>query len=417
MIVAVLFFLVAVTMVVFGVLYPVLHDIQTTTRLIHSKQSFAYAEGLLEDISYRTMRGMNLSSEESLTYRTGTVVASSTIIDTSDERVASVRGDVHDNIRKLRGAFVEGDGVTFNYGVQSGEGGVVLENSSTITGNLFSNGTITGSGNVIGGGVISAGPTGLVDNIHATGTVYAHTIKDSTIDKDAYYYDNNITNTTVGGTMYPDSPDQPTSTLPISDEQIREWEQGAEDGGTITSCPYEINSDTTIGPVKIACDFTISGNTTVTIAGAVWVAGDITVNNQATMRIDSSYDSKSVPVIAHDRSATSTKGRIVTKNNTTFEGSGEDGSYLLFVSQNNSAETGGSTSAIHLQDKAEGKLLLYAGHGEIRLENNISLKEVTGYNIHLRNSAEVIYESGLANLLFSTGPSGGFSINGWREAE
>src|ERR1051326_188548 len=93
--------------------------------------------------------------------------------------------------------------VSFHYGVQAGDGGFSLANSSSITGNVFSTGPVVGSGgstscnsssgtgNCIYGDIISAGPTGQVYGVHATGTVYSDMIGSAslgtTIDKDAYY--------------------------------------------------------------------------------------------------------------------------------------------------------------------------------------------------------------------------------------
>jgi len=51
------------------------------------------------------------------------------------------------------------------------------------------------------------------------------------------------------------------------------------------------------------------------------------------------------------------------------------------------------------------------------MENNAILKEVSAYKIHLKNNAEVVYETGLANVLFSSGPGGGFEIKSWMEIE
>ena len=117
---------------------------------------------------------------------------------------------------------VEGTGAAFFYGMQSGKGGIILENSSTVKGNLYSNGTIVGAGsNVIAGDVVSATSTGLVDGIKATGTVFAHTIQNSEIDKDAYYMVIDVP-TVVWGTKYSESPDQATSSLPIPDAPISE---------------------------------------------------------------------------------------------------------------------------------------------------------------------------------------------------
>lgn len=83
------------------------------------------------------------------------------------------------------------------------------------------------------------------------------------------------------------------------------------------------------------------------------------------------------------------------------------------ISQNTSAENGGGESAIKIVNSAQGDLLLYAAHGEILLQNNVELKEVTAYRVHLQNSAKVTYESGLANALFLSGPSGGYTLDKW----
>ena len=49
-----------------------------------------------------------------------------------------------------------------------------------------------------------------------------------------------------------------------------------------------------------------------------------------------------------------------------------------------------------------GEVLVYAGHGEVHLKNGVSLREVSAYKIRLSNSAQVIYKTGLANLLFTS---------------
>src|SRR5680860_1368210 len=80
-----------------------------------------------------------------------------------------------------------GEGASFSYGVQSGQGGFILENTSSITGNVYSAGSIIGSGNFIYGDAVSSGEAGLIDGIHTTGSAYAHTMQDSVVEKDAFY--------------------------------------------------------------------------------------------------------------------------------------------------------------------------------------------------------------------------------------
>ena len=89
----------------------------------------------------------------------------------------------------------------------------------------------------------------------------------------------------------------------------------------------------------------------------------------------------------------------------------------MLLSQNKSAETGGSEKAIKVANSAQGELLLYAGHGEVELQNTINLREVTAYKILIKNSAQISYTTGLANTLFDTGPGGSYDILDWREIE
>ncbi|KKT91018.1 MAG: hypothetical protein UW93_C0014G0001, partial [Parcubacteria group bacterium GW2011_GWC1_45_13] len=42
-------------------------------------------------------------------------------------------------------------------------------------------------------------------------------------------------------------------------------------------------------------------------------------------------------------------------------------------------------------------------------------KEATAYGIILNNEAIITYESGLANVNFYSGPSGGWNIESWAE--
>ena len=173
----------------------------------------------------------------------------------------------------------------------------------------------------------------------------------------------------------------------------------------------------TIGPVKIACDLIIDKSSTdLTLSGAVWVEGNITTKSGPTILVDPSLAGKSIPFIADNPGDRTTSSQIFIQNSALFQGAGED-SYVLMISQNSDAENGGSEVAITAGNNAGGDLLVYAAHGEILLKNNISLKEVSGYRIHLQNFAKVIYETGLASLLFTTGPGGGYVVDGWWEIE
>ncbi|HYD91332.1 MAG TPA: hypothetical protein VEA37_07575, partial [Flavobacterium sp.] len=78
--------------------------------------------------------------------------------------------------------------VSFNYGVQAGNGGFFMGNNSSISGSVYANGPIDGtSGNTITGDVYSAGPTGSIRDVNVSGNVHAHTLTNCSVGKDAFY--------------------------------------------------------------------------------------------------------------------------------------------------------------------------------------------------------------------------------------
>lgn len=413
MLVAVLFFLFASTVFVLGVASPVLKQASISKNIFFSKGAYYSSAGSLDEIYYRFKSNKQVSSSELLTLNGGTV--NTAISNTSTGKTIVADGSSNNAYRKVQMDIAFGTGVSFHYGVQSGQGGFDLQNSSSIVGNVYSEGPITGSGNMIYGDVVSSGPSGLIDGIHATGTAYSHTIKNSTIDRDAYYVTK--TSTTVSGTSYPNSPDLPDASLPISDSQITDWENDAASGGTAVCSggTYTISSNRTIGPIKIPCDLNISGNTTVTLTGAVWVTGDITLQNSAIVKVSPTFGNKGVMMIADDPSNRSSSSKISIQNSSSFQNSGVAGSYVLMISMNDSGENGGGSSAIQNSNSAGGAVILYAPHGLITLQNSINVKEVTAYRITLQNSAQVKYDTGLPSALFDSGPGGSYDITGLRE--
>lgn len=419
-IIAVLFFLTGSFLVVTGVTSPTLKEISKVRTLMESKQSYFVAESGAEDAIYRLSHGLELSNPEVTTFASSTVSVTNADLSLEEIEIIAI-GDNNARIRTVRVLIRTGIGATFFYGVQSDVGGIQLDNNSGVLGNAFSNGPIKGEkSNLIDGDAISSGPLGLIDNIHATGTAWAHTINSSIVDKDAHYQV--ISNSTVAGTEYPGAPDLATGGLPISDSLIEEWEQIAKAGGIITSSDplcsggiYVLNSDTILGPVKIECDLEVSGNSTLlTLAGNVWVEGNIIFKNSPTITTDLALGAKSVVMITDDPTDRAT-GSTIEIQNSFFVDHSFEGSHILLISQNNSNEIGGNNIAIDVKNNAEGDFLVYAGHGEILIQNNATLTEVSGYKIHLKNNSLVLYETGLRNLLFTSGPSGAYVVDSWGE--
>jgi hypothetical protein len=387
--------------------------------LLSGKQSFYGAESGIEDAIYRHRTTQNYSNSETFSFGDTSVTVSRTVVVNTYEFHSE--GTIRNSVRSSEAILGIGAGASFNFGLQSGNGGITMENTSSVKGNIFSNGSVEGSGsNMVYGDVISAGASGRIEEVHATGSAWAHTIDDSIIDKDAYYQ--TITGTIVGGDSYPGSPDQSATALPITDEQIEEWKEDAEAGGVILSTDprcssgtYIINTDTTLSPIKIECNVTVDKTSTdLYLQGSVWIVGNLLTKSSPNIRVDAAASGRSIAIIVDNPSNRTTSSKITFENSSAFYGNGAN-SYILAISQNNSSESGGSETAINAKNSLTGQVLLYAGHGKALVENSASLKELTAHRIHLQNSAQVEYESGLANLLFTSGPGGGFTITSWEE--
>lgn len=422
---AVLFFSIAAMTMVFGAFGPVVRNLEIGTDLLRSKQSYFTAEAGSEDAYYRIKNNLATSFPETLAVGGATSTVTVSVTGSNEQDILSV-GDSRSLIRSVLKNITVTDGFSFNFAVQVGLGGLLMKNDSDVIGNVYSNGMIAGDDktkNFIVGDAVSAGSSGSISKIHATSSAYAHDISDSIIDRDAYYQTIDA-GTTVGGVKFPGSADQPPVAMPIADSLLDQWEATAAAGGVISSpCPYKIDGSQTLGPVKINCDLEVSKDgTVVTLAGTVWVNGDIDIKNKPKFKVSDSLGNKSVPIVAHSIGNPSSKGTINMDNEPTFFGSESGGvpnpnSYVMFVSRNTSAESGGDIKAITAGNSVTGNLLLYAPHGEAELSNHVMLREVTAYQLTLKNATEVRYNIGLAQPLFVAGPGGQWKIKRWKESK
>jgi hypothetical protein len=449
MLIFVFFFLMASLGIVTAISFGVFKDQAALRLLVNSKQSYLSADSAIEDMAYRYISGKTPGTTEVITL--GGVTATSTVVYSNTELAYTVQSDANDN-RAYRSASMKlyvGSGASFNFGVQAGNGGFELTNGSSVRGNVFSNGYIkkTGGGTAtIYGDVISAGASGLIENVNATGSAWAHVVKNSNITKNVYTYTLNGGVTTGGAEYYnkingaivngtPEVSgvivgDEATTTMPISDADIDAMKQNIIDTGTrITATSsqcstgtYEISSSVSIGNVRIGCNFQLKkqgAGTTLTVTGPIWVEGNTTFKSGPRVVIANSVGNRTVPIIADKVSNRATSSKIIVENGTTFAGTGGSMSFILLISQNRDAENGGTynADAMSLAQSSSGDLLTYASHGRITLANSIALNEITGYKIVLGNSASIVYKSGLANLLFTSGPGGGFTIGSWKESQ
>ena len=239
-----------------------------------------------------------------------------------------------------------------------------------------------------------------LSGVTVNGNAWAHTLSSCSIGGNATYQ--TISGCSVGGSQIPSSTDADQVPFAISDAQIYEWEEIATAGATIAG-PYSVTGTQTLGPVKINGDLTISNNAILKIAGPIWVNGNITFSNNASFIVDSSTGNSGAILIAHDPTATSTKGIVTLSNNFIAGGNGNPNSYPMIISMSSSA------TALQLQNNA-ASIIFFVPYGTITLANNSGANAVTAYKIQMNNNSTITYVSGLQNASFSNGPGGSWAV-------
>ncbi len=241
------------------------------------------------------------------------------------------------------------------------------------------------------------------------GDVRANTIKDSTIARNAYYQ--TITNSTVGGTSYPGSPDPPPLTMPLSSGQIAQFKADGDAGGTCGQPPCDAQGNLdllslqqlTIGPIRIPGRLKLDNQAQITMNGTIHVVGDLMLNNKCVVKLAPGYGTAGGIIVVD--------GKVDVDNECTFEGSGNPASYIMIITTSSQMA---NPYALRVSNKATG-VIFYAAEGAMKAENNAALKEAVAQKMVLENSAQVTYESGLAHALFTAGPGGGYKVVSWKE--
>ena len=233
---------------------------------------------------------------------------------------------------------------------------------------------------------------------------------------------NTVTNSTIAGNLYCESgtnnnkscntslPDPSPEAFPISDANIQEWKDAAVAGGTTNGNVVIDGTSTSIGPRKIVGELTLTNNAVLTITGTIWVTGKITISNGSIVRLSSSYGTGSGVV--------TTDNFVDLSNNALFQGSGQTGSYVMLISTLDCPGGSGcnSDNAISVGNNA-GAVILNAQKAGVSFSNNAGAKSAVAKKINLDNNAVISYDSGLVNVNFVSGPSGGFDILSWKEIE
>ena len=425
MLIFVVFFLFISLAIISGLVTPTMRQFKIANDLFKSRQSFFLSESGIEDAYFRLKDPAitDPDSTEILTLNGNTATTSIGNIINNTITITTL-GNASLRQRNNKLVLTAGAGLSFAYGVQSGLGGFNIANNASIDGNAYSNGPIVGGGtkSVITGTTVAASGYS-ISNMCISSNLACDAVFDP--DETSETWAVSVTDTEAFGLLYctsgSDNTDgfgddkncdtskgtPPPEEFPISDQDIADWEQIAIDGG-ILSGNQTISEAVSLGPIKIEGDLRVNG--TLNITGVIWVTGKISTAANATIRIDPSFGSDGGIIIAD--------GIIDLKNNTIFSGSGDPDSYVLLISTSTCPDNPCSygVNAIELAQNADA-VLLNAQNGTVKLFNNVSITGVVGKKVVLNQGVAITYDKGLINTSFYTGPSGGWSIQSWKEIE
>jgi hypothetical protein len=145
MLIAVILFLGIISTIVFGIATPILKQVKIGNDIFRSKQSYYLSEGGIEDALIRLINGSTVVSGDVLTINGQTTTI--TLTTSPSGRIIESLADYQGANRKMRLQVIAGVGVSFNYAVQTGNGGFIFSNNAGVNGNVYANGDIQGSSN------------------------------------------------------------------------------------------------------------------------------------------------------------------------------------------------------------------------------------------------------------------------------
>ena len=169
MILTAIFFVALTSILVLGFVNPVVKQTKITSDLWNTKKAFYLGESGANDVVYRVKSGFTVNSGDALPIlnsRVGDSVLTYVTNNLDGSQTMVTKSNVDGYIRETQVTMKKGDGVSFNYGLQTGQGGFLFNNSGTINGNVYSNGDIistNSSAKINGTAIVANSPSLFTD--------------------------------------------------------------------------------------------------------------------------------------------------------------------------------------------------------------------------------------------------------------
>jgi len=154
---ALLFFLASTAAVVASLSDGALREVRVVRNESFSKQSYYASESAAEDAAYRIKNNKSIGPSETVTLASSS--AAVTIVDNADgTKTVRSEGDAGGTKRVTELNLNVGTGLTLNYALQSGVGGVDLLSGVEVHGDIYTTGSINGCGgcSIIGSAIAAA---------------------------------------------------------------------------------------------------------------------------------------------------------------------------------------------------------------------------------------------------------------------
>lgn len=257
--------------------------------------------------------------------------------------------------------------------------------------------------------ILVGGDSGIISNMgvgtSGTGDAWADMVNNTTVTGNLYCQ----TGTGNNKACNTSKSDPVPSAMPISQGNIDEWKSDATAGGSTSTINLTGVTVMNLGPKKINGNLTLNNSTRLNITGTIYVTGDIIVDGTAKIYVDSSLGSASGIIV--------TDGKIVIAGSGGIYGSGTAGSYVVLstTSQCPSGAGCGGSSAVSVSGTA-GSVVLSAPDGTVSFSGSAEVKSVVAKTMIMSGTTHIVYDSGLANMEFNSGPSGAWTVSSWKEA-
>lgn len=141
--------------VILGISIPISAQIRNSGSVLQTKKSLVAADVLNEEILYRLNWLKPLGTTVVLSMNEGTSSATISTVGTAKEVMANgIAGNFE---RNAKAVYTQGGGLSINYGLQVGNGGLQMSGGPTVFGSVYANGDIVASGgSTITGNAVAA---------------------------------------------------------------------------------------------------------------------------------------------------------------------------------------------------------------------------------------------------------------------